>query len=41
MAAKRFLAKALRGLKDWEQPEVINTDKAPVGGGVILPRSAV
>jgi len=29
MAAKRFLAKALRGLKDWEQPEVINTDKAP------------
>ncbi len=29
MAAKRLLAKALRGLKDWEQPEVINTDKAP------------
>jgi len=28
-AAKRFLAKGLRGLKDWEQPEVINTDKAP------------
>jgi transposase-like protein len=28
-AAKRFLAKALSGLKDWEQPEVINTDKAP------------
>src|SRR6516165_8951813 len=28
-AAKRFLAKALKGLKDWEQPEVINTDKAP------------
>jgi IS6 family transposase len=27
--AKRFLAKALRGLKDWEQPEIINTDKAP------------
>ena len=27
MAAKRFLAKALKGLKDWEQPEVI--DKAP------------
>lgn len=27
-AAKRFLAKALRGLKDWEQPEIINTDKA-------------
>lgn len=29
LAARRFLAKALRGLKDWEQPEVINTDKAP------------
>ena len=29
MAAKLFLAKALRGLKDWEQPQVINTDKAP------------
>ena len=29
IAAKRFLSKALRGLKDWEQPEVINTDKAP------------
>ena len=29
IAAKRFLGKALRGLKDWEQPEVINTDKAP------------
>ena len=28
-AAKRFLGKALRGLKDWEQPTVINTDKAP------------
>jgi transposase, IS6 family len=28
-AAKRFLAKALSGLKDWEQPEAINTDKAP------------
>ncbi len=28
-AAKRFLAKALRGLKDWEKPHVINTDKAP------------
>jgi transposase, IS6 family len=34
MAAKRFLAKALRGLKGWEQPEVINTDKAlpPLSG---------
>ena len=29
MAAKRFLAKALSGLKEWEQPELINTDKAP------------
>ena len=28
-AAKRFLSKALNGLKDWEKPEVINTDKAP------------
>ena len=27
-AAKRFLGKALRGLKEWEQPEVLNTDKA-------------
>ena len=28
-AAKRFLAKALRGFKDWEKPHAINTDKAP------------
>lgn len=28
-AAKRFLGKALGGLKDWEKPCVINTDKAP------------
>ena len=28
-AAKRFLGKALRGMKDWELPEVLNTDKAP------------
>jgi transposase-like protein len=28
-AAKRFLGKALLGLKDWEKPTVINTDKAP------------
>ena len=28
-AAKRFLGKALNGLKHWEKPEVINTDKAP------------
>jgi IS6 family transposase len=27
-AAKRFLGKALNGLKDWEKPKVINTDKA-------------
>jgi len=27
--AKRFLGKALAGLKDWEMPTVINTDKAP------------
>jgi transposase-like protein len=27
--AKRFLGKALNGLKDWEKPTVINTDKAP------------
>lgn len=28
-AAKRFLGKALKGLKQWELPHVINTDKAP------------
>ena len=28
-AAKRFLGKALRGCKEWELPEVLNTDKAP------------
>ena len=28
-AAKRFLGKALNGLKDWEKPKIINTDKAP------------
>jgi IS6 family transposase len=28
-AAKRFLSKALNGLKYWEKPTVINTDKAP------------
>ncbi|MBK8175521.1 MAG: IS6 family transposase [Rhodospirillales bacterium] len=28
-AAKRFLGKALKGLKDWEKPRVVNTDKAP------------
>jgi transposase-like protein len=31
-AAKRFLGKALNGLKDWEKPTVINTDKAPTYG---------
>ena len=34
-AAKRFLGKALNGLKDWEQPEVLNTDKAPTYAGAI------
>ena len=28
-AAKRFLSKRLNGLKDWDKPRVINTDKAP------------
>lgn len=28
-AAKRFLGKALKGLKDYEKPHVINADKAP------------
>src|SRR5699024_1354814 len=28
-AAKRFLGKALRGLKHWEKPATLNTDKAP------------
>lgn len=28
-AAKRFLGKAPNGMKDWEKPTVINTDKAP------------
>ncbi len=31
-AAKRFLGKALNGLKAWEKPEIINTDKAPTYG---------
>ena len=34
-AAKRFLGKALRGLKAWEQPEVLNTDKAPTYAAAI------
>ena len=28
-AAIRFLSKALNGLKAWEKPEIINTDKVP------------
>ena len=35
-AAKRFLGKALNGLKDWEKPKIINTDKAPTYGIAIL-----
>jgi len=31
-AAKRFLRKALNGLKQWEKPTIINTDKAPTYG---------
>ena len=34
-AAKRFLGKALRELKEWEQPEVLNTDKAPTYAAAI------
>ena len=34
-ATKRFLGKALRGLKEWEQPEVLNTDKAPAYAAAI------
>ena len=34
-AAKRFLGKALHGLKDWEKPLKINTDKAPIYGHAI------
>ncbi len=34
-AAKRFLGKALRGLKAWEIPATINTDKAPAYGAAI------
>ena len=34
-AAKRFLGKALRGWKDWELPEVLNTDKAPTYASAI------
>src|SRR3546814_861353 len=31
----RFLGKALRGLKDWEKPAKLNTDKAPSYGAAI------
>src|SRR3546814_10628832 len=34
-AAKRFLGKALRGLKHWEKPATLNTDKAPSYGAAI------
>jgi transposase, IS6 family len=34
-AAKRFLGKALNGLKNWEKPTVINTDKAPTYGAAL------
>ncbi len=34
-AARRFLGKALNGLKDWEKPLKINTDKAPTYGPAI------
>ena len=34
-AAPRFLGKALRGLNEWEQPEVLNTDKAPTHAAAI------
>ena len=28
-AAKRFLGKALKGMKSWAHPQTINTDKSP------------
>ncbi|MGC1968108.1 MAG: IS6 family transposase, partial [Candidatus Acidiferrales bacterium] len=33
--AKRLLGKALNGLKEWEKPAIINTDKAPTYGVAI------
>jgi transposase-like protein len=33
--AKRFLEKALGGVKEWEKPPTINTDKAPAYGYAI------
>ena len=38
-AAKPFLGKALRGLKKWGQPEVLNTDKAPTYAAAIASKS--
>ena len=32
---KRLLGKALRGCKEWELPEVVNTDKAPTYAAAI------
>ncbi|MCG9629102.1 IS6 family transposase [Vibrio mediterranei] len=34
--AQRFLAKALRGLENWEYPHTINTDNAPAYDQAIL-----
>jgi transposase-like protein len=34
-AAEQFLGKALKGLKHWELPDVINTDKAPTYAAVL------
>ena len=34
-AAKRFLGRALRGLKEWGKPPTVNTDKAPAYGDAI------
>ena len=34
-AAKRFLGKALRGLKEWAKPPTIDTDKAAAYGAAI------
>ncbi len=34
-AAKRFLGKAMKGLKTFEKPHVINTDKAPTCGAAL------
>src|SRR3546814_8879071 len=34
-AAQRFLGKALRGLKPWEKPATLTTDKAPSYGAAL------